>query len=430
MASRPAEQIPRTTGVPTERFERIRLQEWRVDDPRREIVLGSGAPDWFSLSESANVQRIKEGESRTVWRVRTSQATIYAKVYVIDSWRARLKQRILGSPAVREWRSLSQAVESGVPVVSPVACGAWFGQPRQVALLTEEFEGALRLPDICSRDVQSEQNDSQREAICGIVDAVACLFAVAHERGFVHRDNHPNNILVRHRQGAQYEARFVDVLGASHKNRPANRGESTRALAQLNHATRRLCTRTQRWRFLHSYTKHRTSLGKSGKPELKRLARKVLHAAKKHADVLAKRRDRRLRGDGKYFASLCLQNGWSAKVVLQAERPDRFPTGGFENLSVEQWRAKLQNWLEAEWRTSGLEQEEFGNGFCLERAKPGSWLGKIAWTMRGSPHRIAFRACHRQRHRDIPADFILAYAEHRRFGLMDESLLILANPRK
>ncbi|MFQ5494326.1 MAG: hypothetical protein ACE5EX_03000, partial [Phycisphaerae bacterium] len=135
-----------------------------------------------------------------------------------------------------------------------------------------------------------------------------------------------------------------------------------------------------------------------------------------HAATLARRWDRRLRGDGRYFSAVTLPDGWRAVVVLRLERRHVFPEPGVPDRTEPQWRQLLPEAIAiAEGNGSrppaGLRVE-------VDRA-PG-----LLAALRGSRHRRAFQQCHQRRHRGQAAELLLGVLEHRRFNRIDRTALL------
>jgi hypothetical protein len=141
---------------------------------------------------------------------------------------------------------------------------------------------------------------------------------------------------------------------------------------------------------------------------------------------LARHWDRRLRRTGKYFATFDLGDGWRARAVLALERRHVFPEPGVPDRTIAQWRSLLgrviERWPEVVQGTQPLDHQGFG----VEVDHIGSLPKRLLALVGRPPQFREFEACHRLRHRDIAADLVLAYAEHRTGGLVDMTLLLRA----
>ncbi len=403
---------------------------WRIREAWQETLLGAEAPDWFALQGVRDAVSVKSGEARTTWCVRCAGRTVFAKVTHHGHLMHRLKHRLLGDALQREWRASLQAELRGVPTVRSLALGVQDGDPPQVALLSEGSPGALRLLDAWAKEVETAGNGERRIAAAGLIDTVARLFATAHERGFVHGDAHPNNVLICGSQEGQRQAVFVDVHSAKLTRRPPSLGSSLRALAQLDQYFHRCATRTERLRFLKGYLVQRPSLGESWahRKSVRSLLATLRRASVSHAEGLARTRDRRLRRNGVYFATLELYDGWKAIVVLRLERRHVYPEGDIPDRTPSTWRALLDPLTR---RLSGVPPYEMSfaeDGLQIELTRIGGLWTRLFTTLQGSADRSAFERCHKERHRDLRNELILGYAEHRSAGLVDASMLI--RPRR
>jgi hypothetical protein len=142
---------------------------------------------------------------------------------------------------------------------------------------------------------------------------------------------------------------------------------------------------------------------------------------------LARGRDRRIRRLGKYFATMSLGGGWRATCALALERRHVFPEPDQPDRTIAEWKAALGPILAAVDTGTPLGPPAAGDGFRIEMERPSGLLTRLRWTLGGSPHSRAFADCHRQRHRDHATGLVLGYAEHRKRGLIDATLLLLPN---
>ncbi|UCC28793.1 MAG: hypothetical protein JSU86_11385 [Phycisphaerales bacterium] len=392
----------------------------------QEGLLGPGSPDWFALEGEQAAVAVKVGYGRTTWRVVLPGCTVFAKVLDNARFLDRLKRRVIGDAAQREWQISQEAGARGVPVVPYVALGSRHGPSPRTVLLSEAVAGGVSLLEAWERDVEWMGRPNRRTAGADLIPAVARLFAAAHERGFVHRDAHPNNILVRASPTGEVEAIFVDVHAARVLRRPVSPEHAMESLAQLDQYFQRRATRTERLRFLRSYlARHRSGGRGGGDRAMERTYIETLgRAAVSHADRLARQRDRRLGRGGKYFSKLSLAGGWKATVALQVERRHVFPEADVPNWSLADWDGFLGPLLPtlADVRATGATFDH--NGLHLELRRSRGFTKRLIATVRGTGHRRFFERCHRLRHRDVPGELILGYVEHRRAGLVDATMLI------
>lgn len=400
--------------------------DWRVREGWQEELLGPDSPDWFALEGEECAVPVKVGYGRTTWRVVLPGRTMFAKVLENARFFNRLKHRVIGDAAQREWRISREAEARGIPVAPSVALGSRHDPSPRTVLLSEAVAGGVGLLEAWERDVERMIRPGRRVAGADLIPAVARLFAAAHERGFVHGDAHPSNILVRARPSGEAEAIFVDVHAARVLHRPVSLNLAADSLAQLDQYFQRRATRTERLRFLRSYLARRSSDGRGGgyRAMERTYVEALGRAAASHAVRLARQRDRRLHRDGKYFSKVSLAGGWKATVALELERRHVFPEAGVPNRSLGDWRRFLVPLLPtlADVRATGATFDH--NGLHLELRRSGGFVKRLLATVRGTGHRRFFERCHRLRHRDVPGELILGYVEHRRAGLVDATMLI------
>ncbi len=418
---------------------------WVGSEAELAAILCDPAPDWFRLESDGRATLVKTGKGRRTWRVRAADVDVYAKVFepagVFDRW----KWRILGSPAEREWRAAREAAGRGVPVVRVIALGRENAREGRAVLITAAADAARALLEVWRSDIVSPRGSERRRRGRLVLSAVARLVAAGDAAGFQHRDGHPSNILVR-LAGDSAEAMYVDLLGARFSRRPVGLRRRIVALARLDHSMRRVATRTERLRFLIAYEAARVGAANSDGPAVPvdpanlvgSAVRTFLRAAQtramvsliareelRHARRLARQRDRRIRRDGPYFATLDLGDGWRATVVLKLGRRQVFPEPDAPDRTPEWWRsffpALLRDGVESP--SSVAPPSEFG-GIRVERFHANGWVERLRWAIRGSPARRTFERFHRTRHRDIPAPLALAFAERRRSGMADAAFVV------
>ena len=137
---------------------------------------------------------VKESPAKRVSAHDIAGRTYYVKRYRHDAVALRSLKYLLKTPPARhEWRLASRLEALGVPVVRHIAHGErwnWFGL-RESILITEGFDGRPldEAPDISP---------------VAVMDFVGLL----HERGVLHEDLHPGNILAR---AEPLEFRLLDL---------------------------------------------------------------------------------------------------------------------------------------------------------------------------------------------------------------------------
>jgi len=430
--------LQHTRRGPAERTLRVHRgpSEWCVRERWRTVLFGAHAPDWFQLEGEANAELVKRGQQRAVWRVQIDDAVYYAKVFEGAGPGDRVKNLVMGRSAEREWRALIRAEACGVPVVKALAVGLVDVELNKAVLITQALPEAVRLTEVWMKRVVKAKLDRRREAAADLIPRVADLFAKAHEAGFLHPDAHPQNVLIDGGESGSPQAVFADVHDAGFRNRPLTLNQGLESLAHLDQFFRRFATKRERLRFLRAYLAKRVSVGRVAPSSGRERDILTRHArlARRQAERLACQRDRRLYRQGKYFATIELGAGWRATLALQLERRHIFPESIVPDRTIEDWCGLLGPIVAppaitvgeeegVEVRTSS-ESERSPEGIRIECAHYDGMASRFLRTLLGNEQGRAFVRCHRQRHRDRKNDLILGYLEHRRYGLVVQTVLI------
>ncbi len=398
-----------------------RSVSWRVQSHWGDRIAGPMAPHWLSLSESDTASRVKRGQGREVWRVKLGDETVFAKVARPTRWHDRIKMILTGSTSHREWRAISNARASGVSVVDALALGDEVAGAKRSVLISHEFESAIDLKqywlEIQNRQSVRASASEMRE----LVDGLAEFIATGHKKGFIHRDLHPANILVRRSPGDGFEFRFVDLLGSRLSQGEVGRSAAVRSISQLHQFFGRVSSKTTRLRFLRTYLSHR---GQVVEGDVSRGLRRgwvvsISIHSERIAASLSRQRDRRLHRNGKYFAQYRCRDGWRGGVALVLERRHIFPELAIEDRSKQDWSTILGKILPKLTSRHKAEGSIVADGLRWEYRRATSMLERMRWTWYGSPAKQAYIENHRSRHRGQNVPLILGYFQHSQTGLID-----------
>lgn len=319
-------------------------------------------------------RRVKANGARDVWQARIGAHDYFLKYYACSRWTDKLKSRLRGPACLTEWNGGVYALQAGVAAVRPAGFTPQlrYGGQACSLLVTEALAGAVPLNAFWQTLCSDTDARRRRADVAILIEAVADLIACAHQSGFEHLDMHAENILVRTVGPRQYRAVFVDLQSAR-LGRPVTDAAVVRNLAQLNQWFRRNSPIGDRIRFLRSYFRwrndyetafaHARPLGLS----FDGLVRALLQAARRHAERLWARRDRRAFRDGRYFARLRCGGGWRALAFVRCKHELAGSAVTRRALSATWWRTALINPLR--W---------FGPGAKLSKRSHSATVARVA----------------------------------------------------
>jgi tRNA A-37 threonylcarbamoyl transferase component Bud32 len=155
------------------------------------------------LCDDANLLKTPiPGSGTRVARTAASTGSFVVKEYRPPGVRDICDAVIRGPRAVRTFEMLSRLQTLGIAAIRPVAAAHERGKPWHSMLVTEQLTHSERLYDYAG---QSRRNRSKTIA------PLARIFAALHNSGFLHRDAHHANFLVKGENAP--ELYLVDVDG-------------------------------------------------------------------------------------------------------------------------------------------------------------------------------------------------------------------------
>lgn len=396
------------------------------------LINSPDAPDWFSPSSDPHGKLVKRGRHRTVWRRLAAGVTVFAKLHEPAGWFARLKDVVGFNASLREFRALVEARRREVATVRPLAVGrATCGRS---VLLTEAFDGATTLAEIAAPLLPKFDAHRRGVAARTLVAAVARVLADAHRAGFAHRDMHPENLLVAPLAGGRFDVRLVDLHGVRRSRGPVSFERAVEALAQLEHYFHHELPARVRLRFLFEYLSRRDEIGVGSatarRPALRAWSTEVRRGSSRHADRLARQRDRRLTGDNAYFLIQRFRRGWRFQLVGKLARQRVLPVVGFVERTGSEWTGIVESAISPSSGGLGGPVRLIGvDDVLVDWSAPRGPAEQLHWTLFGSPARRQFLDAHRRRHRDQPGELLLGIGEQRRRGIIVAAVLLHHEPR-
>ncbi len=170
---------------------------------------------WRQLKKAGrsrgSIQCVKASRSRRVFRIAEEQANLraqsaevtYAKRYLVNNWRRRLSNQIVGSKAAREFSLGHELLAAGIPTPLPLAFAEHrrdFFAPdprgRKKKLPAASYLLTLEWPNAGSLREQTIERRDDPKAVEVIWARAAGFLARAHQQGFYHDDCSAEHILV------------------------------------------------------------------------------------------------------------------------------------------------------------------------------------------------------------------------------------------
>lgn len=144
---------------------------------------------------------VKSGPHRAVFRVESPVGNLFVKTYRVVGWAGRVLHLVRRPAAWREWNSIRAIAAAGIPTVDPLAVGSvksgiWM---RESWLVTQEIEGVVPLDEFVTHDLGHAARPARTRG--ELATRLGRLIGTMHAAGFVHRDLHAGNVLVRMENG-------------------------------------------------------------------------------------------------------------------------------------------------------------------------------------------------------------------------------------
>ncbi|MFO0910262.1 MAG: lipopolysaccharide kinase InaA family protein [Isosphaeraceae bacterium] len=271
---------------------------WWVRADRECTLLGPTGLRFDEWQEQGRLRVIKKGPHRIVYRVELDEGPVYVKHYLVPGLPAKLRQWFRRGKGRNEGRRTKYLNEIGIPTITPIALGEQ--RKRKFLfenyLVTPEIPGAVPLDEFVERILPGWPEARRTRMRQRLSAALAELTARLHNAGFVHRDFHAGNILVRFGDDDRPVLAMID-LDALRVVRRLTWAEAGHNLALLDHYFWLRSGRSDRMRFLKHYLVGR----RSAPPDRRAFAREIERATRAWAEKLWTRWGRRCRDSNKYF---------------------------------------------------------------------------------------------------------------------------------
>ncbi len=305
--------------------------KWFTTEDRRAFLEHPDTPDWSQLCDDPRATLVKENAKRRVWRVVLQNIDLHVKEFLGSTKRSPWPSRSNQNAALREAGSGRFLRSQGIPSVDTVGVGLG---PHSSFAATETVQDAVPFTKAW-RDATQLLTPVRTHQQIAMAKTLARLAAVANRAGFLHRDHHPGNVLIRSTATMNPECLYVDFAATTMKRSPKMR-EIQQSLAQLSQWFRLRTTRTQRLRFLREYLHHYTS-DLIATTHRHRIAKQIFTHACQNAVRLWSKRDRRIFKSNAYFAQLKLPTSDRATVTLKTRDVPNMPNASFSCITQNKW---------------------------------------------------------------------------------------------
>lgn len=285
---------------------------WWIREEWFDRVIGPQGLKWQEWEKSGRLRIVKDGPLRTVYHVDLGSTGVFIKHYRVPGLRAKIRQWFRSGKARNEGEKALKLAGIGVGTVEPVA----LGEQRQFGVIFENYLVTKEIPDVQPLDTFLEktlrQFDLRKEQSIRrkIGDELARLCARLHEKGFVHNDFHPGNVLIRLDQNDNPHLMLIDLDALALRPVPLPLKEIRDNLAQLNNYFFSRSSRVERLRFLELYLKFRKRHNPLSPMEMTKFAREIESATRTWAERLWRRWAKRGQGTNKYFKTFMAPATW------------------------------------------------------------------------------------------------------------------------
>lgn len=286
---------------------------WWIQDTWFSRIVGPQGLKWKEWEQAGRLRVVKDGPLRTVYHVNLDDSGIFIKHYRVPWIRGKIRQWLRGGKSRNEGEKALKMVSSGVATIEPVA----LGEQRRLGLIfdnylvTREISGVEPLDYFLEKTLPSLESGRIRLIRRRIAEELARLCARLHERGFLHQDFHPGNLLIRLDCNDHPTLFLIDLDALEIRPVPLGINLIRDNLAQINNYFWSRSSRAERLRFLELYLKFRKRHNPLAPERLSNFSREIESATRRWAERLWRRWAYRNQGTNKYYKVVKAPATWA-----------------------------------------------------------------------------------------------------------------------
>ena len=337
-------------------------QKWRVLPKYEKLFFdenGLKLAEWIDREIAVPV---KSGPHRTVYRVRFDNKTFYLKHLKTADWKGQLRNLFSRAKSMQEFRAATSVRQSGLATIQPIAVGWEKGRlVKHSYLISKEIEDAepldvFILKTLPRRDCE-ERSETRRQLAFDLGQLAGCL----HRRGFLHRDFHAGNILIR-TKAPDYGKLYLIDLHALGTHLPVTAKRRRKNLGLLHNFFSHFITDTDRLRFFRSYWQTLTlsEPSRANKTQCVEEMRKTEESCSKVLDTAFHKSDKKwLRPNRRLFIENERQASFRGLTWLDDRFRNRFkdaPQHILDEISENDWK-EIRQGIESAKYELDLEHE-------------------------------------------------------------------------
>jgi serine/threonine protein kinase len=286
---------------------------WWIQDAWFSRIVGPHGLKWKDWEAAGQLTIIKDGPLRTVYRVSLEDSGIYIKHYRVPWIRGKIRQWLRRGKARNEGDKALKLASTGITTVEPIA----LGEERRLGLVfdnylvTKEIPGVEPLDHFLEKTLPGYTEARIRSIRRRIGEELARLCARLHEKGFLHQDFHPGNLLICLDANDQPSLFLIDLDALDSHPDQLRISEIRDNLAQINNYFWSRASRAERLRFLELYLKFRKRHNPLAPEKLSSFSREIEAATRRWAERLWRRWARRNQGTNKYYKVVTAPATWA-----------------------------------------------------------------------------------------------------------------------